>query len=73
MSDVQLGTHYPEMPPSLSGETDAQYTDRLTGADKTDRVPYDHTRYRQCSIGWHQSCSDPNGHSCECPCHQARA
>lgn len=24
---------------------------------------------RQCSIGWHAECSDPNGYECQCPCH----
>lgn len=61
---------YPEMPPKLPGETDGDYTDRLTGADRTGRVPYDHKRFRQCSIGWHGECSDPDGEECECPCHR---
>lgn len=60
---------YPDMPPKLDGETDYQYTDRLTGADKTDRVPYDHSRRRQCSIGWHGECSDFDGADCKCPHH----
>jgi hypothetical protein len=25
---------------------------------------------RQCSIGYHMECSDPQGEECECPCHQ---
>jgi hypothetical protein len=57
---------YPGMPPALPDETDEQYTDRLTGADRTGRVPYDHHRNRQCSIGWHNECT---GGGCECPCH----
>jgi hypothetical protein len=61
---------YPEMPPGLPGETDDDYTDRLTGADGTGRVPYDHRRRRQCSIGWHDECSDPDGDDCKCPCHR---
>lgn len=60
---------FPEMPPALPGESDDAYTNRLTGADQTGRVPYDHSRNRQCSIGWHAECSDPAGASCECPCH----
>jgi len=24
---------------------------------------------RQCSIGWHEECSDPEGESCKCACH----
>lgn len=68
------GRWYPEMPPYLSDdETDAQYTDRLTGADGTDRVPYDHRRRRQCAIGFHDECSDPAGEECECPCHEQAA
>lgn len=69
MTEIQRGTHYPDMPPVLPGEDDDAYTNRLTGADRTGRVPYDHSRRRQCSIGWHGECSDPNGYSCECPCH----
>ena len=57
------------MPPMLEGETSEQYTDRLTGADKTDRIPYKERRNRQCSIGWHGQCSDPRGKVCKCPCH----
>lgn len=62
---------WPEPPPQLPGESDDAYTDRLTGADRTGRVPYDHKRNRQCSIGWHGECSDPRGVSCQCPCHTA--
>ena len=58
------------MTESLPGETDAQYTDRLTGADKTGRRPYAEHRLRQCSIGYHDECSDPTGEICECPCHK---
>ena len=57
------------MPPALPGEDAGQYTDRLTGADGTGRRPYDHKRNRQCSIGYHGECSDPQGETCECPCH----
>jgi hypothetical protein len=58
------------MPPKLKGETADQYTDRLTGADKTNRVPYKERRNRQCSIGYHDECSDPKGGQCQCPCHK---
>jgi hypothetical protein len=64
---------HPEMPPMLPGESVDQYTDRLTGADGTGRVPYDHHRNRQCSIGWHEECSDPAGEWCKCPCHSRDA
>lgn len=65
-----LGRYYPEMPPSMEGETADTYTDRLTGADRKNQVPYDHRRNRQCSIGYHDECSDPQGAVCECSCHQ---
>jgi hypothetical protein len=64
---------YPEMPPMLPGETPSLYTDRLTGSDRTDRRPYDHRRNRQCSIGYHDECSDPAGETCQCPCHTTAA
>jgi hypothetical protein len=67
---IERGRWYPEMPPALDGETDDQYTDRLTGADRSGRSPYDHRRNRQCSIGYHRECSDPQGVTCECPCHK---
>lgn len=70
-ASVARAEHYPEMPPMLDGETAAQYTDRLTGADRTDRRPYDHPRNRQCSIGYHGECTDPSGERCKCPCHRA--
>lgn len=66
---VATDRYYPEMPPALPGETNIQYTDRLSGADGTGRSPYDHRRFRQCSIGFHDECSDPTGEQCECPCH----
>lgn len=69
---VDGGRFYPEMPPMLEGESLIAYTDRLTGADKTGRVPYGHRRFRQCSIGYHEECSDPDGSECECPCHPER-
>jgi len=62
--------YYPKMPPMLPRESVDAYTDRLTGADKTGRVPYNHRRNRQCSIGYHMECSDPLGERCECPCHK---
>lgn len=63
--------YYPNMPPWLEGEQRDAYTDRLTGADGTGRQPYNHRRFRQCSIGWHFECTDPNGEECECPCHDS--
>lgn len=69
MANQLTRNHYPDMPPKFMNETAANYTDRLTGADGTGRQPYNHNRFRQCSIGWHDECSDPNGNECECPCH----
>jgi hypothetical protein len=69
MDPTERGTWYPTPPPSLPGETDDAYTDRLTGADGTGREPYNHRRNRQCSIGYHTECSDPAGTTCKCPHH----
>lgn len=66
---VEKGRYYPDMPPPLPDERADEYTNRLTGADRTDRRPYDHARFRQCSIGYHDECSDPAGYECGCPCH----
>lgn len=54
------------------------YTDYLTGAhdagpfnvspDK-DYV-YTPSRNRQCSIGYHDECTDPSGEACGCVCHK---
>jgi hypothetical protein len=68
---IERGRWFPQMPPHLDGETSDAYTNRLTGADRTNRIPYDHDRNRQCSIGWHGECSDPRGVACQCPCHTA--
>ena len=69
-TQVRRATYYPKMPPMLPGEALDAYTDRLTGADKTDRRPYNHYRNRQCSIGYHRECTDPSGERCKCPCHR---
>lgn len=61
------GRWYPEMPPAHDGETDEAYTNRLLGVGQPS--PYDHPRNRQCSIGWHDECSDRSGGRCLCPCH----
>ena len=65
-----LEAYEPPMPPMLEGETDEEYTNRLTGADGTGRSPYAERRFRECSLGYHDNCSDPEGEECECPCHQ---
>lgn len=48
--------------PLVPGETDGDRTDRLVAT----RMPGTN---RQCAIGWHSECSDPNGEECTCPCH----
>ena len=63
---------YPDMPPALKGESNDAYTDRLTGADQKKNRPYNHRRNRQCSIGYHDECTDPAGETCECPCHEPK-
>jgi len=50
---------FPRQPPAYDGEDDDAYTNRLTGADGGGG-PYDHARNRQCSIGWHDECSENN-------------
>lgn len=68
---TEKGRWYPAPPPRLPGDGDGDgYTNRLTGADMKNNRPYDHSRNRQCSIGWHSECTDPAGRSCECPCHK---
>lgn len=79
---TERARHFPGLPPRLPGESDDAYTDRLTGADGTNCVPYDHHRNRQCSIGWHSECGDrglglvsswsvlnETARRCKCPCH----
>jgi hypothetical protein len=66
---TERGRWYPCPPPALDGEDADAYTNRITGADRTGREPYDHMRYRECSMGYHTTCSDPAGTSCGCPCH----
>lgn len=65
---------YPAGPPMLPGESAESYTNRLTGALGRDVRPYDHSRNRQCSIGYHMECSDrEHSGQCECPCHKERS
>jgi hypothetical protein len=78
---------WPRKPPKLPGEDSAAYTNRLIGctADGTPApgdYPYDHPRNRQCSIGFHDECSEnrlpelatdaelrASDRSCHCPHH----
>lgn len=79
MNEIVMGRWYPNRPPALPGEDADAYTNRLTGADGTGRRPFDHRRRRQCSIGWHDECSDRDNlgaidkaEGCGCPCHEHR-
>lgn len=76
---IRPGTWYPQRPPWLDDDEPDTWTNRTLGICM-DRKPYDHERYRQCSIGWHSECSDRQhraatggGDGCECPCHAERA
>lgn len=79
---VAKGEFFPEQPPMLPGEDDDHYTNRLTGYLGEDLVPYDHDRNRECSIGFHGTCSEAglspfesraglaaSERHCKCPCH----
>lgn len=68
--------------PDAAKDAGVCYTDFLTGAHshkfatdpKTgENYIYTPGRNRQCSIGWHAECTDPNGEKCGCPCHQIEA
>lgn len=56
---VELKALYPDK----KGEDNAAYTGRLLSHAR------EHGTNRQCSIGWHEECSDPYGESCMCLCH----
>lgn len=68
-----LEAYSPPLPPAHAGENDDAYTDRLTGADRKNQRPYAEHRNRQCSIGYHGECTDPEGERCKCPCHRFEA
>jgi hypothetical protein len=53
--------------PTLPGESAAAWTKRVLSHSR------EHGVNRQCSIGWHEECSDPHGDSCRCPCHHPKA
>lgn len=72
MTTTTVARWYPNQPPKLPGETADDYTNRLLGAGGH-TYPYDHRRGRQCSIGYHEECSDRlNSGECGCPCHEER-
>lgn len=56
---VNLAEKYPPGPK----ETGAEYTGRLLSLARQ------YGTNRQCSIGYHDECSDPYGESCMCSCH----
>jgi hypothetical protein len=70
-AEVVKGRWYPVGAPALPGEDDEAWTNRMLGARGEDMRPYDHRRNRQCSIGWHEECSDrEHSGQCGCPCHE---
>lgn len=84
MADVVLrGKWYPAPVPPLPEESDVDYTNRMLGLSGK-QSPYDHLRYRECSLGYHRSCTQRGelgiadvftdnklGYigKCQCPCH----
>lgn len=56
-------------PDKLEGESDDELTNRMI------REGVAAGKNRQCSIGWHEECSDRSGINhegdCQCACHQA--
>lgn len=72
-TEIVKGRWYPMTPPTLPDETPEQWTNRMLGVEGADRRPYDHRRNRQCSINWHNECSDrEHAGECGCPCHDER-
>jgi hypothetical protein len=49
--------------PQHEGEDDGAWTNRVLSHAR------EHGTNRQCSIGWHEECSDPQGLDCYCLCH----
>jgi len=49
--------------PPHTGEDDAAWTNRILSHSR------DHGVNRQCSINWHEECSNPAGDQCNCICH----
>ena len=55
------------LPERADDESDADYTDRAIREGGARGVN------RQCSIGYHEECSDPSGERCRCVCHRSDA
>jgi hypothetical protein len=68
--------------PDAAAKAGVGYTDYLTGAgakakgvkfssdpQSGDEYVYTPHRNRQCAIGYHAECTDPEGETCGCPCH----
>ena len=58
---VEMSVLYPHR----HAETIAAWTDRILTHSRGHEVN------RQCSIGWHDECSNPSGTECQCLCHGA--
>lgn len=77
MTGVMTGTGirspvvwYPDPCPAVEGsESDNMFANRLCGIGAP--RPYDHRRYRGCSLGYHLTCSANRSgeEGCECPHH----
>lgn len=53
--------------PRRKGETNEEYTDRLLKSGGRQG------KLRQCALGWHEECEDPEGTSCTCDCHEGKS
>lgn len=69
MEEVQMTkrTDLPATYPQKPDEDDLAWTNRILSHSR------EHEVNRQCSIGWHEECSDPQGESCMCLCHDPEA
>ena len=59
MGRVEMAALYPQR----DGEDAGAWTNRVLSHSR------EHEVNRQCSIGWHEECSDPQGFNCMCICH----
>ncbi len=53
----------PSLYPPFANETDEAWTKRLLSLSPEYQIN------RQCSLNYHEECSDPQGESCQCLCH----